>query len=292
MKRKLSWEDAQTFLTVSEQGSFSAAARVLGLGQPTISRRIRNLENLLQQQLFERGKHGAVPTPAATRLLPAAEQMAKWSVEFDRTARGTEQQASGIVIIAAPPGIAVEQLGPFAARLKEAAPQIELEILSSVSHVNLTRGAADIAIRTQPPNEPELVALYHASTGTGVFASRAYAETVQQPCSWGDLQWVTWTGQYRDVPPRPMLERLIPDFTPVFASDDYLVQKAAVKAGMGAFIMGDQVGFESNDLVQIDLGITLPASEFYIVCAKSMQQVPRIRLVVEQLIQVLDSSSY
>jgi DNA-binding transcriptional LysR family regulator len=46
---QLSWEDAQTFLTVAEEHSFSAAARVLGLGQPTVSRRIQALETRLRQ---------------------------------------------------------------------------------------------------------------------------------------------------------------------------------------------------------------------------------------------------
>lgn len=39
-----SWEDAQTFLAVAEQRSFSAAAALLGVGQPTISRRVVALE--------------------------------------------------------------------------------------------------------------------------------------------------------------------------------------------------------------------------------------------------------
>ena len=88
-----------------------------------------------------------------------------------------------------------------------------------------------------------------------------------------------------------MLERLIPNFSMVFASDDYFVQKAAVKAGIRAFIMGHPVDFEPNDLVEIDFGITLPASEFCIVCAKSMQQVASVRLVIEQLFHVLSSSA-
>ena len=292
MKPALSWEDAQTFLTVVEQQSFSAAARILGLGQPTISRRIKNLEANLQQQLFVRGKHGALPTDAATKLLPAAEQMARWATEFDRTARGSEQQAAGIVRIAAPPGIAVEQLAPFAATLKRQEPEITLEILAAVDHVDLTRGNADIAIRSQPPHEPELIALHEAKNHISVYASKSYAEKLQQPCRWQDLDWITWAGQYKNVSPRPMLEKLIPNFKPVFTSDDYLVQKAAAKAGLGAFIMATPTNFESNDLVEIeiDIGVQLPSSSLYFVCAKSMQQVPRVRVVMRRLIEAMDQA--
>ena len=77
----ISWEDAQTFLVVAEQHSFSGAARFLGLGQPTISRRIANIERRVGCQLFLRDKRGAELTSDGARLLPAAQQMARWAGE-------------------------------------------------------------------------------------------------------------------------------------------------------------------------------------------------------------------
>jgi len=84
-----------------------------------------------------------------------------------------------------------------------------------------------------------------------------------------------------------MLEKIIPGFTPVFSSDDYLVQKAAVNAGVGAMLLSKPIGFERSELVQIDLGIKLPDRKFYIVCAKSMRTVPRVKAVVEHLVRAL-----
>lgn len=286
-KSTLSWEDAQTFLAVIEHSSFSAAARYLAVGQPTISRRIKNLEQSLSEQLFTRGKYGAEPTAAALSLKPAAEQMAKWAAEFGRLALHGEKNLSGLVKIAAPPGVAVEQLAPFAAMLKSLEPEIRLEILAAVEHVDLTRGVADIALRTQAPNEPELHCLHEIISEQGVFASKQYADTLKQPCTWTDLDWVAWSDQRRYIPPRPMLERIIPNFTPVFSSNDYLVQKAAVSAGLGAMLLSKPLGFEKSDLVQIDIGVELPARKFYIVCAKSMCQVARVNIVADHLVKAL-----
>lgn len=297
----LSWEDAQTFLAVSEHQSFSAAAKSLSVGQPTISRRMRKLETELNSQLFIRGRQGAHPTAAALKLIPAAEQMARWAGEFDRAAMGVEQSISGTVRIAAPPGIAVDLMAPFAMRLRKLEPQIRLEILSSVDHLDLSRGEADLAIRTRAPTEPELYALHEKFSNIGVFSTRAYAAKLNQPCTWIDLDWISWASPYLDVAPRPMLEKLIPDFNPVFASDDYLVQKAAVKAGLGAMIMerppkltalADTLPTSSaqdNDLVEIDMGFNIPVSSFFIVCAKSMQYVPRVSRVATLLISHLAS---
>tara|TARA_R110002072_G_scaffold31735_12_gene97631 strand:- start:2913 stop:3782 length:870 start_codon:yes stop_codon:yes gene_type:complete len=287
MNNPISWEDAQTFLAVIESGSFSAAGKALNLGQPTISRRIIKLERRLSEQLFIRGKHGAERTSAADRLLPAAQQMAKWATEFDHAAKGGENQIAGVVKIAAPPGVAVEQIAPFAAHLMKVLPDIRLEVLSSIDHVDLTRGAADIAIRTQKPTEPELIALHEFQSQPAVYGAPAYVEKLRQPCVWADLDWVTWAGRYQSVTPRPMLEKLIPEFQPMLASDDYLVQKAAVRAGVGVMICSRSSSDEIGTLVEVDVGVILPQSAFYIVCARSVQHVPRIKRVIEAMVEKL-----
>ena len=287
----ISWESAQTFLAVVEQGSFSAAATVLGLGQPTVSRRIAQLEEVLSEQLFRRGKYGAEPTAAADRLIPTAQQMAKWAAEFVRIAQGSESEISGVVTIAAPPGVAVEQTAPFAARLRARYPQLRIDVLSAVAHLDLARGDADIALRTRAPTEPGLVAVMQAQTQPVVVAASSYAKTLKTPCAWSDLQWTTWSDGYRQVAPRPMLEQAIANFSPVFTSDDYLVQKAAVRAGLGATIVGLPAPLDGEveqrlaeeGLVVVPMQVQLPTSEFYIVCAKSSQQIPRVRAVLAAL---------
>lgn len=291
-----SWEDAQTFLAIAEAGSFSGGAKRLGLGQPTLSRRIAGMEERLGTQLFTRGKRGAALTEAGARLLPAAEQMARWATEFDRLARGSEERPAGTVRIAAPPGISVDLLAPFASQVGEAYPEIHLEIRAGIEHLDLTRGGADLALRTRPPNEPELMTLAQQSVPIGIFATPQYKARLEarlaeanKPIELADIDWVTWSAPMEHVAPRPMLARAIPDFQPIFASDDYLVLRAAVVSGLGAMPL-DRVqipGTPSVGLVEIDLGFELPENAFYLVCAKSMRFVPRVRVVADLLIERL-----
>ena len=292
-----SWEDAQTFLAVAEAQSFSAGAKHLGLGQPTLSRRIAGLEKRLGVQLFTRGKQGAALTEAGSRLLAAAEQMDRWAAEFERLAHGAEERPEGTVRIAAPPGFAVDLLAPFATEVRRAYPGIRLEVRAGIEHLDLTRGGADLAVRTRPPNEPELMTLAHQSVPIGIFASRDYKmalkqrldEESRQQIELADIDWVTWSAPYEQVAPRPMLERAISDFEPAFASDDYLVLRSAVAAGLGAMPL-DRTQFpgaQSVDLVELELGFDLPKNEFHIVCAKSMRFVPRVRVVADLLIRKL-----
>ena len=295
-----SWEDAETFLAVAEQDSFSAAAALLGVGQPTISRRIADLERRLGCQLFTRNKLGAHLTEAGAKLLPAAEQMARWAGEFGRLAQGAEEAPTGRVRVAAPPGIAVEVLAPLAATLREVCPEIRLEVLASVDYLDLARGDADLAIRTRENQEPELTTLDNAKFEIGVFSTTAYKERLiakmaaadRSPENFRleDLDWISWAAPYEQVAPRPMLERTIPNFQPAFASDNYLVLRSALDAGLGVMVLEKKGTAEPSGrppLVEIDLGFSLPVSEYFLVCAKSMCFIPRVQAVAELLIEHL-----
>ncbi len=88
-----------------------------------------------------------------------------------------------------------------------------------------------------------------------------------------------------------MLERKIPDFKPAFASDNYLVLKSALAAGLGVMVLEKQGATDSlrgEARVEIDLGFELLPAEYYLVCAKSMRTVPRVRVVADLLIERMD----
>lgn len=286
----ISWDDARLFLAIAESGSFTRAAKLLALGQPTLSRRIAQLEFQLGFALFHRGKRGTRLSPEGERLLPTVQQMARWAAEFERTVAGREQIPSGRVRLAAAPGFAVDFLVPFCAQLRRDYPELELEILASIAHLDLTRGDADLAVRTRVPNEPELVGLYRIEVPLGVFASREYTATLPPQPSPADIGWVTWCHPYEHLSPRPELAALIPNFRPAFASDDYVVQKRACDLGLGAMILPRTRHplVADTGLVEIPFPIPLPKGEMHVVCAKSMEHVPRIRTAANALIRELE----
>jgi DNA-binding transcriptional LysR family regulator len=232
-------------------------------------------------------------TDSGARLLPAAEQMARWAGEFGRLAHGADEAIAGVVRIAAPPGLAVDFMAPFARLARERLPEIRIEVLASIGHVDLSRGIADLAVRTRVPREPELMILYSQSVTLGVFASKTYAASLPPRPKPAQIDWVTWAFPYLHLEPRPTLERLVADFVPAFASDDYLVLKSAVAEGMGAMILERTTHplARNQELTEINLGLNLPSSEMHFVCAKSMQFVPRVRAVAELMIEQMQLAS-
>ena len=82
------WNQARAFLAAAEEGSYSAAARALGLAQPTLGRQIAALERSLGVALFERIGRGVVLTPAGADLRAHVRAMADAAARVALVAAG------------------------------------------------------------------------------------------------------------------------------------------------------------------------------------------------------------
>ena len=286
MKMNLRWDDLELFLAVHEQGSLSGAARQLKLGQPTLSRRIAELEVAVGEALFDRQSRGATLTAAGQKLLPAAQRMAEWANEAKLSVAKQTHLPEGKVRIAAPPGIASQLVAPMAAKIRQQYPQIQIEVLSGVDILNLGRGEADISLRAEKPSDADLICLDEVFSPMRAFSSSAYASTLKLHPSLTDLDWICWAPPYEDMQTNQELSTLIPNFKPAFASDDYNVQIAACRAGVGAMILPQafkNIGLgELNQLQELNIDLGADAIGYlYLVCHKRHRHLPKIRLVID-----------
>ena len=287
---EISWDDARVFLAVAEQGSFSGAALELRMGQPTVSRRIARLEEELGCALFHRGRRGTTLTAQGERMLDPARQMARWSAQM-RAALEGQEEVGGEVTIAAPPGVAYDIMTPFAAALRGKVPGVRVELLSAIDYVDLTRGVADFAVRSKPATEPALMTVATIRVKVRPYATPGYIEGLGEGGRVEDLDWICWGRPYQHLAPRPELEGLFPGFEPAFASSDYMTQVRACELGMGVMwlpVMHHPL-LPERELVAVDAGLPEVTGESYIVCARSMREVPRVRAVLDALLDELDA---
>jgi len=279
------WGDLKLFLAVSDAGSLSAAARGLRMTQPTVSRRLAELEATLGEPLFSRSADGATLTSFGERLLEPARRMAEWAAEVERTAERAESEPAGAVRLTAPPGVAFDFLAPFARALRDELPEIHLEVISTVSYLDLSRREADIALRTQETAQRDLVTLASLRFPAVPFASREYAARLPKKATLADVAWIGWAPPFDHLSPNPELARLIPGFRPAFASDDFLVQLRAAEAGIGALFLGRVRHRFSRDtsLVELDVGLPEVPSQLHLVSTKSALAIPRVKAVADRL---------
>jgi DNA-binding transcriptional LysR family regulator len=281
----LPWDDVQIFLAIAETGSLSRAGKRLRVGQPTVSRRLADLEYRLGYLLFQRQVAGVSLTSAGERLLEPAKKMAEWAGEVARAAgQGESGGPRGVVRVTSPPGVAFDFVAPFAAAVRDAYPDLRLEVFSAVRVLDLSRGEADLALRLRPTVSRDLVVLASLTVPNTVVVSRSYAARLPKKPRLRDLDWIAWAPPFEDVTPNPELRAAIPDFRPAFTSDNYLVQWRACDAGLGAMIAGRVSHRFSmpSSLVPLDVELGAHAtSALHLVCAKSALAVPRVRAVAD-----------
>ena len=282
----ITWDDVRIFLAVAEAGSVSGAARQLKLGQPTISRRLAEMEQAIGSRLFARGVGGATLTSSGERLLAPAKNMAEWAGEVARAAEADEATPQGLVRITASPYICFDLVAPFAAWVSSRHPSIRIEVLSTTRYLDMARGEADLALRLRRPQGKDLELLAEVEYENAAWVSNGLAKKLPKKPRPQDVPWVGWAPPFEDLPPQPMLESIIPGFVPAFTSDNFLVNLAAAEAGAGAIVLGRVTHrfSRARGIVPIDLDLG-PAKRglLCLVCAKSALDIPRVRMVADLL---------
>lgn len=280
------WTLLRTFLAVGETGSLSAAARRLGLSQPTVGRHVSDLEAALGVNLFRRGRTGYDLTEKGAALYDRAAPMRDQAAAVARLAAGSSETVSGTVRVAASEIMAAYVLPGIAARLARAEPAIQIEIVASNRIENLLRRDADIAVRMIRPDQLDLVARHVADLPLRIGAATAYLDRRGRPQSPQDLFSHDLIGQDRaDDILRGMAAMGFAIDREAFRlrTDNQIVAWEALKAGNG-------VGFAQASLIACEPGVEallpdlpLPVLPMWIALHRDLRHAPRMRRVADFL---------
>jgi DNA-binding transcriptional LysR family regulator len=124
----------QAFDMITRQGSFSKAARTLAISQPTISLRVRALEQEVGGALFVRGGSRLELTELGTSFLPYARQALAMLASGVEIARQTKQGARGHVSVATMPALTTSFVASALARFHARHPHVDLLVYTNHSH--------------------------------------------------------------------------------------------------------------------------------------------------------------
>jgi DNA-binding transcriptional LysR family regulator len=185
---KFDWNKARAFLVTAEEGSLSAAARALGMAQPTLGRQVDGLEQELGIVLFERVGRGLTLTPSGLELLDHVRDMGEAAGRVSMTALGQSQALEGTICISASETYATVLLPPIIAKLRIMEPGIQVEIVVANHASDLRRREADIAIRNFRPTEPDLIAKKIGDADAVLYATPDYIEKIGNPTKPYDLR--------------------------------------------------------------------------------------------------------
>ncbi len=152
------WGELRVFLAVAKAKSFNRAAEVLNTSQPTVSRQVKRLQDLMGSQLF-------VPTQQGVRLTPKGEELAKALTKLDlalfsltNDLKGENKEAEGVVRVSITDGLNTFFVAPALADFSAAFPKIKMHLKSPLNVMSLRENQTDLMVGFHPVDAADVTA--------------------------------------------------------------------------------------------------------------------------------------
>lgn len=288
--QKPDWDLYRSFLAVAREGSLSAAARSLGLTQPTLARHVEDLERALGTTLFVRSQRGLSPTDVARDLIPYAETLAATADALIRAASGDGAAIAGTVRISASEIMGAEVLPPILARLRERNPGLAFELVLTNAVEDLMQREADIAVRMVAPSQGALVARHIGRIALGFHAHRRYLARAGTPRTTADLASHALIGFDKGSAAIRAMAARVPALDGLrfaLATDSDIAQLAAIRAGFGIGICQVPIATRDPDLVRLLPDAVTLSLDTWIVMHEDLRASPRCRAAFDGLVEGL-----
>ncbi|GGA31498.1 LysR family transcriptional regulator [Neptunicoccus cionae] len=280
------WNHARAFLATAQSGSLSAAARLLGLTQPTLSRQVAALETELGLTLFERVGRGLEITEAGREMLVHFAAMGEASEKATLAASGQSQSVEGRVSLSVSDIIAAYIMPEALVRLRQHAPGIEIELLAVNGISNLQKREADIALRHIRPREPELIARSLGDASGRLYGATPYLAHLGALRSLKDLNAARFisTGD-----PEEFLTYLnargycLTRANVAYSSPSGIAGWEMVKQGLGLGVMMSDLGDHAEGVVPVLPDFTTVYFPNWLTTHRELHTSKRIRIVFDFL---------
>ncbi|MDB5664492.1 LysR family transcriptional regulator [Cypionkella sp.] len=280
------WTLTRSFLAVAETGSLSAAARQLGLSQPTLGRHIADLELALGLPLFTRQPRGLAPTAEAAALIPHARAMREAAAKLALAVAGRDARLHGPVRISASRIVSQYLLPPMLAELRRDEPGIEIELVPTDASDNLLFREADIALRMYRPTQPDLITAHLCDIPMAMYAAHSYLARRPDPITAETVLNHEFVGFDRsDLMLRMMAAQGFHARREDFPTrcDDQIVYWSLIRAGLGLGGMQTIIGDADSAVTRVAPFLQLAPLPIWLTAPEALRHTPRIRRVFDLL---------
>ena len=284
----LDWNQLKAFLETAETGSLSAAARKLGLTQPTLSRQVAAIEQRMGVTLFERVGKAMALTPTGLDLLEHARAMGAAAQALRLAASGRSQSVGGVVSVSATYGAAAYFVAPLVRKLREKEPTIAIEVIASDAISDLLRREADIAVRHVKPDQPDLIARFVREATANFYASEDWVRVHGHPRHAEEAAHLPFVGADRSGHFLAYLHQQgLPLSEANFScyADHSMAQWSLVRHGMGIGAMIDEIAGDTPGIVRVLEDVPPLRFPIWLVTHRELRTSRRIRVVFDALVK-------
>ncbi|RKZ70653.1 MAG: LysR family transcriptional regulator [Gammaproteobacteria bacterium] len=290
----MDWRALQDVVTVAETGSLSAAARRLNVSQPTVGRRIEQLEEQLGTLLFNRTARGLILTRVGEGILSHAKQMEEGALAIERVVTGANQELQGNVRVSLIEDLGIQWLPQKLTEFHKEFPQLAIEVNIDNRNVDLLRREADIAIRLARPEQADLICRKVGMLNFGLYASQSYLDEHGTPERRADLKehfHVGFDEKMARGPNIKKLESLFDQGNIRHRSNSHMEMVEATRAGLGCTALCCFIGDTHPDLQRVLINEIDYAREIWLVTHAEINSSARIRAVFDFLGKVLEKDA-
>ncbi len=175
------------FIRVVDFGSFSKAAADMGMGQPSATKLVAQLEAKLGSRLLHRSTHGVTPTEIGALYYAKCKLIAHHVDEAETVASLLQSQVQGDLRISTSVAFGRRVLVPMVMRFMRAHPKLKIELSFDDRYVNLVEHGIDVAIRMGRLADSSLGATYLGLNPWMLVASADYLAARGTPVQPADL---------------------------------------------------------------------------------------------------------
>lgn len=173
----MDFNEAAVFVKVVDAGSFSAAARLLGLPTSTVSTRVARLERRLGVTLLQRTTRHLNLTDAGGLYYQHAATGLGYMLDAEAAVTESTGEPKGVLRVTAPADIGDELLADIVRQMHRRYPKVGINLVLVSSYVDLIAEGVDVAIRTGSLKDSTLIAKSVGLARWVPFASPDYLES-------------------------------------------------------------------------------------------------------------------
>lgn len=284
MNGKTPWDDHRYFLAIARARSLTGAARVLGVSQPTVSRRLDGMERSLNTRLFLRTRKGYELTPVGLELFETVTGVEQQLNEADRNILGRDTEISGLLRFTSTEIFINGYLGTHIWRFLRQNPEIEFQMTCTQSLLSISRREADIAVRFTEKPPDTLIGRRVGTVAYSIYASADRADAV----AGAEMQDLEWIGMHDETFNRMLYGTFLPSTRPKHRTDNMAAMQAMVRAGLGVSILPCYAADPDPSLVRLN-GAALcdPRFDIWIIYHPDTRRTRRLRLFADFVINTI-----
>jgi DNA-binding transcriptional LysR family regulator len=286
---KFDWNDLKYFLAVARHGSTLAAGRALEVDQSTVQRRLAELERRIGRPLAQRHPTGYRLTEFGNEMLPHAQRIEDAMSSFEQHLVASGRELVGVVRVTCPE--------PLMTRLTQSSlidrfharyPTLQVQFVMSDKYLDLSKGDADIALRSGDTDDDALVGRKVGESVWAVYASQKYIDQHGQPCQMEELEQHPLIGfddsmaKHRTA---EWLRSVAPNAKIVVRNSSVLGLVNAAKSGVGLAPLPIALGSAEPDLVRVLGPVDALTRTWRVLTTPELRRTPRVSAFFDFIVE-------